>query len=162
MEPDRRRRHRRARGSRGETLLELLVAVSIMSTVVVAGLSGLTTSMKVSIDQRMSARGETLLRSAAEQLQNPDLAYIPQAGCPGLANYTVPALSTTEAGYTVSIRSVAYWTGASNNPSAAVGTAFSTTCPLTAAADKGMQKIVIEVTGPLDHTDGLTVVKRRR
>ncbi len=109
----------------------------------------------------MSARGETLLRSAAEQLQNPDLDYIERAGCAGTPEYALPDQSITESGYTVTMRSVSFWTGAPSTPVTAMGTSFDETCPASDDADLGLQQIVLEVTHPDGGTDELAVVKRR-
>ena len=159
MEADTTRR--RFGGERGETLLESIVAMGILFAVAIAAYAGFHAVFEVSSGQRASARGETVLRSAAEQLQSPDLAYLPRAGCMGGAAYAIPALTTTEPGYHISVASVDFWTGASTVPSADVGSSFVATCPTTDAADPGLQRISLSVSKPDGRTDVLTVLKRR-
>lgn len=150
-----------ARDERGETLIEIILAISVLSIIAIAAFSGLTTATTVSAAQRTSARNETILRSAAEQLQNPALAYVPRAGCSGAGTYSLPSLPSTPSGYVVSIATVTFWTGASTTPSATAGVQFDSTCPASATADKGLQQVTLQVTTPQGTTDRLDVVKRR-
>ena len=149
------------RGERGETLIEVIIGVMLLSMVVVAAYAGMSTAVGATASQKTAARGQTLLRSAAEQLQNPELAYRPRAGCPGVATYSIPALSTGQSGLTVAVTSVAFWTGASATPVSSKSVAFSATCPASDAADKGLQQVVIRVSDSRGMIDTVTILKRR-
>lgn len=141
--------------------MESLVSIVIIAIVVVTGANGVVMSMRVSGEQRQSARGETLLRSAAEQIQNPEFAYVVRAGCPGRGAYVVPAPAETEPGYVVSVSSVTFWSGSSPTPTASVTTSFASACPASDADDRGLQRIVLVVSDASGAFDSLTVLKRR-
>jgi len=150
------------RSERGETLIEVLVAIVILAAVGIAGYAGLTTAFRSSTDQRLSGQGETLLRSASEWIQSPDRAYVPKAGCPAAGQYSLPALPAGSTGYSVTITAVQFWTGLSaptvttpaNNIAAPT---FSSTCPAT---DNGLQLVTVTVTAPSGKIDSLSITKR--
>ncbi len=158
MEPDRPDAHHR--GERGETLLESIIAIAILSLVAITAAVGLATTTKANADQRLSARGETLLRSAAEQLQNPDMAYIPRSGCSGSPDYH-PGADRQRArvhGHRPVRVVLAGVRQSARRPSSAY---FAPTCPPNDAADLGVQEVVLEVVDPRGESDLLTVMKRR-
>lgn len=159
MAPD--RNHIRHRGNeRGEALIESIMSVLVLCLIAIAGYAGFSTSIRQTSTQRFSAGHETALRSAAEQLQSPDLAYIPRAGCSGASQYVIPPTAGTTT-YTVTVTTVSFWTGASATPVTAVTPAFTSTCPATATADPGLQRLVLRSVAPDGTTDTLTITKRR-
>ena len=95
------------RGQRGETLLELVIAISLMGLAIVAVMAGLTTTVLLSDVQKKQATAVTLVRSYAEALQKfvADGHYVACA-----TSYTVPGFPVP-AGFTAKTGSVQYWTG---------------------------------------------------
>jgi Tfp pilus assembly protein PilV len=70
------RRHRaRGRGDAGESLVEILVAISILGVSIVALTGGLAASILDSSVHRQHATGDTIARSVAECLKDRNLAY---------------------------------------------------------------------------------------
>jgi prepilin-type N-terminal cleavage/methylation domain-containing protein len=140
----------------GETLVESLVAIAILSVVAVAAYAGLRTSVSSSALHRESAEAETILRTAAERLQDPRTAYIDRAGCPGSTTYgNLPA----RPGYVLT-PTVGFWVP----PAVTVRDAFSNLsgpCPATPRADPGLQRIRLSVTTPSGYVETLDVLKRR-
>lgn len=155
---------RRARGAgqAGETLIESLLAIAVLSAIVLAAYAGLSMAITASSRHEHSARGETLLRSAAEWIQNPDVAYVDRAGCAGGGSYTLPDLGDEQAGYAVAIERIDFWTDpppATQSPLPTEATVeFAASCPGT---DRGLQRIRLTATGPDAPAQALTVVKRR-
>jgi type II secretory pathway pseudopilin PulG len=74
---------RRVAGQAGETLIESLLSITIVTAIAIAAFLGLRVAIRSSALHKESAVAETLLRTAAEQLQDPDSAYEPLAGCSG-------------------------------------------------------------------------------
>lgn len=135
------RRFRNVRDDRGDTLIEVVMAVLILGIAAVAIVGGMALSVKVSDIHRKQADAGAALHDYAESLQS---SYNP---CHG----SIPAAYrlSAEAGFRPPDITVRYWTGES----------FSPTCP---GADPGLQQLTIDVTS----TDGrasesLTVVVRR-
>ncbi|MER7249578.1 type II secretion system protein [Kribbella sp. NPDC000426] len=95
---------------RGESLLELVVAIALMGVAVVAVMAGLTTTVLMSDTQRKQATAVTTVRNYAEALQQyvADGHYVACA-----STYVVPGF-TAPPGFTARVvsGSVQYWTGA--------------------------------------------------
>jgi type II secretory pathway pseudopilin PulG len=134
--------HRHAADERGETLLELLLAVAIMGIAVVAIMAGLTTSVLMSDIHRKQATAGTAVRDYAEAIQTSlsssgCISATPAAGCykPCAAApwYEAPAGFNVPAGYMKSVvsGSLRYWNG----------TGWQTSC----STDKGVQQLIIQV-----------------
>jgi type II secretory pathway pseudopilin PulG len=145
------------RSRAGETLVESLVAITILSMVAIAAYAGLRTSLSSSSQHRETAEAETILRSAAERLQDPRLRYIDRAGCPGVATYgDLPA----RPGYAL-VPAITFWAPPAVT---AVPDAFSVasfrSCTDT-TSDRGLQRIHLSVTTPSNFTESLVVLKRR-
>jgi prepilin-type N-terminal cleavage/methylation domain-containing protein len=146
----------RSPGERGETLVELLVAMVIMGIAVVAIVFGLATSVLMSDVHRKQTQANVSVRDYAEALQ--DAVATSQSnyvGCATPADYgpaTAKITNTgfsTPSGYTASVVSVAYWDGTSQ---------FVATCP---ASDTGLQQITLRVSSnDTRATESLTVVLR--
>lgn len=181
----------RTRSQRGETLLESLLAIMILSIVSIAVLSGVRTAMKASALHHEISVAETLLRSSAEDLQNPDRPYIPLAGCPGHDTYTgLP----TQHRFSPITATVDFWDPSGNpntrsqsspgngapgpsrgsrgygsssaNPAAGddgpvVQTITFGTAGTCPSEDLGLQRITLRLTTPSGHLQTLTVMKRQ-
>jgi hypothetical protein len=123
-------RARRWSDDRGESLVELLFAIAIMSTAVVAMLAGLATAVVVSDTHRKQASAGAQVRTFAEAVEkavnNAPSAYV---DCATTASYG--SVYTAEAGYTAQIVAVRYWNGSS----------FSTAC----GTDPGVQRVTVQV-----------------
>ena len=112
--------------------------------------------MTVSVRHRETAVAETMLRTAAERVQDPTSAYVPRAGCPGAGSYTgLP----TRSGYGPIHVDVRFWTPPDSVAVPTLQTRFATagTCPVS---DPGLQAIELSITTPSGHTERLEIVKR--
>lgn len=132
-------RRPRVEGDRGETLLELIVAIAILGIAVVAIASGLALSIKVSDIHRKQALASEYLHNYAEQLSN---SYAPCSGA------TPPSYSlAANTGFQAPVVSVKFWNG----------TAFATACP-----DTGLQQLSIQLTSTDNRaSESLVVVVRK-
>lgn len=130
-------------GERGETLLELVIAVAILGVAMVAILGGLFTSILVSGLHRDQANAGEYIRDYAEAIEN-KIAGGSYVAC--ATNYS-PGY-TPPAGYTAQVKSVRYWTGS----------AWSTTC----GTDTGLQQLTLKMTTPDSRvTETLVIVVRK-
>jgi type II secretory pathway pseudopilin PulG len=124
------------RSQRGESLLELVVAIALMGVAIVAVMSGLTTTVLLSDVQRKEATAASVVRNYAEALQQfvADGHYL---ACANAGSYAVPGFAPPT-GFTARIvpGSVLYWTGALWLP--------------LCLPDRGVQKLRVKV----DSTDG--------
>ncbi len=145
---------RRTRGDRGETLIELLLAVAIMSIVAVGVYAGLATTVRTSATRKPTTESEATLRAAAERLQDPGTPYV---DCADSWSY-LDELPDAGDGYTVST-DVRYWQAPSGGASnATLRPTFTSTCP---ASDAGLQEITVVVEDSTGSTRQVQIVKRR-
>jgi Tfp pilus assembly protein PilV len=132
-----RRQDRALGGDRGDTLIELVVAVTIMSVAVVAIVGGIGTSILMSGIHRQQATAGTVLRNYAEQIEK-RVAATPTAytaSCsPTYASDFVPPT-----GFTATITRARFWNGST----------FPAT-PCNSATDVGVQQVSLRV----QNTDG--------
>jgi type II secretory pathway pseudopilin PulG len=121
----------RIEGDRGETLLELIVAITILGVCVVAIASGIALSVKVSAIHRQQSTAGAYVRNYAEALETSVAAggYAPCAGTASYPMYIPPA------GYTASVTKVEYWTGVM----------WTTTGCVVSADDSGTQRLSLQV-----------------
>lgn len=122
---------------RGESLLELLIAVAIMGIAVIAIMAGLVTSVLISDVHRKQATAGTAVRDYAEAIQtfvakdpaNYAACATPDSYKPSTVAFTAPA------GYSPSVvaGSVQYWNG----------TAWQTGCSIS--TDLGLEKLTVQV-----------------
>jgi type II secretory pathway pseudopilin PulG len=154
---------RRVSGDRGETLLELLVAVTIMGITVVAIVGGLGTAIHVSDIHRKQASAGAYVRDYAEAIENA-VATGGYVACATTADYLAygppgflldPAdpsrLVDTGATYRAHVVSVEYWTGSSwPNP------------PTGCSTDTGLQRVTVEVHSTDDRAQEELVVFLRK
>jgi type II secretory pathway pseudopilin PulG len=96
---------------RGESLLELVIAIALMGLAIVAVMSGLTTTVLMSDVQRKQATAGVAVRDYAEALQQ-FVAGGHYVACATASSYVVPGFAAP-AGFTAKIvtGSVQYWTG---------------------------------------------------
>jgi hypothetical protein len=114
------------RSDSGETLIELVVAMAIMSTAVVAVLGCLVTGIMVSDIHRKQSTADVTLHNYAEAItRTVDSGGYP-TGCVALSvSFTPPG------GYSATITKVGYWTGS----------AWSTGC----TTDSGLRQLTLQV-----------------
>lgn len=138
------------RDERGDTLIELLFAVVIMSIAVASLMGALITSISSAGEHRALAGDDAVLKSFAEaykqQIEDAQtVAFVPCDSAAYAVSYTAPS------GYTVSQKSIAYWNGSD----------FVTSpCSMT-TANEGVQLITIVAQGPSKFTQALSFVIRK-
>jgi Tfp pilus assembly protein PilE len=145
----RRRWAGRVTSERGDTLVEILIAVAILGIAFAGILAGLATAISLSGRQRGQANADIVLVSSADSVKNQ--AYV---SCPtvSVSSYSATSGVTLPAGWAVSnltITALKSWNG----------TAWSTTCPAT---DKNVQLVTITASAPDGKSsESVEVVKRR-
>ena len=121
------------------TLVEILVALSILGIAVVTIVNGLGTASIASDYHRKQVNADTVIRSYAEALKE-RIRVGGYKTCPAVASdYAMPTSvwpSSWTTGYTVSITSIKYLQSSS-------GSTFSTTCPAT---DQGAQQLSLSAS----------------
>jgi type II secretory pathway pseudopilin PulG len=135
------------RTDRGETLLELLVAVVLMGIALVAVVGGLATSILVSDVHRKQATAGASVRDYAEALAKVVAGggYIP---CAAPAAYTSTPGFDVPTGFSKTTTAVRYWTGS----------AWAGSC----GTDSGLQQLSIQVASNDGRaTERLVIVLRR-
>lgn len=128
-----------ARGDAGYSLVEVLAAIVILSTAVVALAGALGVAITGSDRHEAQAQVETVLHAAVENVKDP--VDTPHVACATTATYDARAqLAAAQAGTpapTVQITAVQYWDGSN----------FGTTCYDDAAHNNlSLQLITISVT----------------
>ena len=141
------------RGDRGETLIELVVAVAILGIAAVAILGGLMVGIRTSVIHRNDASGGAYVRSFAEAIQTNVDANGYKPCVTAASTYQTVPVPDLPAGYTPSVTAVQSWNG-------------SSWVPCTAATDAyGVQRLDLKVTttgsAPLAAEEKLTVVLRQ-
>jgi type II secretory pathway pseudopilin PulG len=102
---------------RGDTLIEVLVAVVVIALAVTAIVGALVATIGASGEHRNLAVGDSLLKSYAENAkQQIQLGPAPLFSCQGLHYYQHHVPAMTALGYTVQINSVEYWDGSGFGP----------------------------------------------
>jgi prepilin-type N-terminal cleavage/methylation domain-containing protein len=133
------------RGERGESLIELLIALAIIGIAMVGIVGAMSTGVIVSDRHRKQAVAGSYVVSYAETVkQAAESAY--QASC----TPTYGSAHVVPTGYAKSLVSTSFWTGS----------AFQASC--LAAGDTGIQRLTLQVAS----TDGraseqLVVIVRR-
>ena len=147
-----RRSVRQAQRQAGFTLVEVLLAIAVLGIGVLATVSGMMTSIKVSTQGQAAAESLTALRGYAEAVAEAPYvecgALSPSAYTPAFTSFSVPAGLTATS-------TLQRWSGGS----AATGTFVSTVA--CTSPDAGIQKITLTVTGTDGVVQSLGLVKRR-
>lgn len=118
---------------RGETLIELLVALTILGIALVAVIGALAASITMSDVHRKQSTAGAEVRNYAEQVENyaAGTGYaacaLPSAYAAATVGYAAPA------GYSATPSAIRYWTGS----------AWSASCPAT---DTGLQQLTLAVS----------------
>ena len=99
------------RSDRGETLIELVVAVAILGLAAVAILGGLMTSIRTSVMHRNDATGSAYVRSFAEAIQTDVDANGYQSCASAASDYAGVVVLDLPAGYAKSVTAVQSWNG---------------------------------------------------
>ena len=123
---------------RGETLLELVIAILIAGVCVIAVGSGIALSIKISTIHRQQAIAGQYLHDDAELLRS--VTYQPCSSAPNYAT-GLPA-PTTDGPWTLSQSAIKYWDG----------TTFGSACP---AVDLGLAQVTLRLrtaNGLVDET----------
>lgn len=128
----------------GDTLLEVLVTLVIISISVVALLLAFSTSISASAEHRSLVSIDTVLTSASEQAvselqQQPNPLF---SSCATASTYTDLSFNLPT-GYGATISTVEYWTGNS----------FGSTCT---AGSTAPQLIGLSVSGPMGATSSIS------
>jgi Tfp pilus assembly protein PilV len=144
------------RHQRGETLIELLVTVSIMGIAFIGILAGIGVTFVASDSHRQAATAEGVLRNYAERIQDP--TDVPYVTCATTSSYTTPiGFALPAAGWTASVTSALWWQG--NTPPTFLATLA--TCP---SSDKGLEQLTLTVKSPTglhQATATVVIVKRK-
>lgn len=135
-------------GERGETLVEVLVAVSILGLAALAVLSGLMLAIKVSDIHRKTTDSSAEARNYVEAIEN----YVSQG------KYVACASTTSYAPATVNYTPPPGWTASYLKPLAVSATGVASTC----TTDTGVQKTTVTLTSPDGRgAERVTLVLRR-
>ena len=139
----------RERNERGETLVELVVAIAILGLAAVAILGSLMMSVRTSVMHRNDATGAAYVRSFAEAIQSSVDANGYSSCASAESTYAGVTVPDLPASYTKSVTAVQSWNG-------------STWGACTA---NGVQRLDLAVTSvgvaPLRAEEKLTVIVRQ-
>ena len=123
----------RYRDDRGDTLVEVLIALTIMGILVAAVMTGFLSAAKNQSLHRSLALGETLTRSYIENVKSHSTNY---------ASCSAVYAPVTSAGYTTAVTSKGYWVRGTKP--AVFSTPCSTATGGVPAPD--LQKLTVSVT----------------
>jgi type II secretory pathway pseudopilin PulG len=124
----------RVADDRGETLIELLVAIMITGIAVVVLLGGLGTSIRMSGIHRQQAVAGARVRAFAEAVEAAvDASPTGYVECADTTTYA-GAYTSPDPAYAATVVAVRYWSGS----------AFGTAC--TTATDSGIQQLSLRVS----------------
>jgi Tfp pilus assembly protein PilV len=109
------------RDERGTTFVEILVAMVIMATVVIAIIAGIGATTASSGTHRRQAEAQTILKAAVERLRSNDEVAYRNCALETEATYLAAARvvslpSTAFATSGITIDDVQYWNGGSSSP----------------------------------------------
>ncbi len=131
-------RRQRAHGERGETLIELLVTISIMGVAVVAVLGAIATFVSLTTLHKEQSKAGAYLREYAESLEA-TVAASPTgyAACGSRSTYQTKIAKPSDIGsYVATVEEVRYLSG----------TTWTGSCTVT--NDSGVQRLKLQVKSP--------------
>jgi hypothetical protein len=132
---------------RGETLVEVLMTVTVIGVAFVAVFGALFTALRVSDYHRKTTSADVVLRNFAEVVKAPGgtYAYVQCSASGSTVSYPAYTPPAPHTGYTATITRIRYLTGYS------AGTpTWGTTCPAT---DLGAQELTLEAASPASEPD---------
>ncbi len=129
---------------RGESLVELLVAISVIAIGIIALVGGLTVAIMSSGAHRQQADAGAVARNVAEGIKDVTAPYVSSGG-----NYSSAWSDVAAAGTSINV-STQCWNG--DTPAT-----FSDTCP---TPDLGLQKITVTASSGKSN-EKVTILKRR-
>ena len=136
-------------GDRGETLVELLIALAIMAITVVAVVGGLVSYISVSDIHRKQATAGAGVLDYGEAVQK-SVTTGGYTACASPSSYAAAAVGyVPPAGYASAVQSVRYWSGS---------TWVSTCSP---GSDVGLQRVSLQVASTDTRAVEITVVVLR-
>jgi hypothetical protein len=142
-------------GEDGETLVELLVAVIVMGTAVVAVVTSLLSAAIASQTARQLVASGNQATTVAELIQNASYSDCISQNNPYVASYSSPHY-TLPTGYTMKVTAAYLHSQTSTTPT------FDPTCP---SVDQGLQQITVKVrhsaAGGSHRWVTVTIVKRK-
>jgi Tfp pilus assembly protein PilV len=121
----------------GETLVEMLVAIVILGTSVIAILGGILVVVESSSVHRKQAQSQNGLRTWAEQV-----SAAPYVDCATAGGFSPPS-PALPSGLTPTVTAVQYWTGSS----------FASSC----GSDTGIQKVTLQIAAASGLYPGFTL-----
>lgn len=125
---------RARRQEHGETLLELLITVTILGLAVASIAGAVLAAVGGSTMHRQQAQAQALLHSWAERVAAvSDASYV---ACAVAGSIPAPPSDAVPAGFTASVTRVQYWDAASSS--------FGPSC----GTDSGVQQVRLTVTAP--------------
>ena len=138
------------RGDGGDTLVEVLIALLVISLCGVALLTAFSTSITGSATYQNVAGGDVILRSASEAAyssiqQSSTPLYAP---CATPSTYSSIAYPTWPTGYSAAITSVDNWSGSgvTNPPTCTPGNVLFEVVTVTLTTPKGLPTLVATFT----------------
>lgn len=142
-------------GDRGETLLELVIALMIIGIAVVAIVGGLVSSIMMSDVHRKQATAGAAVHDYAEAVEGM-VAGGGYVACAGTGAYAAPAGFAVPAGYTAGVVGVRYWTGTGWSPGCGTDTgAQQVTLHVASADERADEQLVIVVRKPCGLSDAI-------
>jgi len=156
----------RTRHDRGNTLIEVLIAIVLMGTIVLSLVVAVQVTIRLSRTSNDQAKAESVLGSAADRVAN--FAYNPCPGPDGGEYLGIAQAAANAVGWTspvVTIDEITYWHPATPTSSAqwlATNGLSATECTpgITLTDARTLQKIRIRVTAPNGgYTRAIDVVK---
>jgi len=136
-----------SRCDKGETLVELIIAITILAIAVVAVGSGIALSIVATNEHREQGVADDFLHNYAETLQP---LYAPCTGST-LPNYVTIASLATPPGFNPPTAKVTFWDSSTASFS-------GTACP---GADPGLQQVTLNLTSVDNHANESLVVVLR-
>ncbi len=132
----------------GESLVELLVTITILGVAMVAVLGSIWTSIRVADYHRKTTTADVVLRNFAEEMQQNTgtYQYVQCATLTGAGAYPAYSPPAPNTSYAAKITKIEYLTGysGSDQPTWQDSTAG---CP--SGGDKGAQRLTLRADGPI-------------